>query len=196
MTMSPHNRMLFWCYLLHMFVLGTCTYSFEFEVNQPGCANMHLQSAVNNQVAYNIIYTWNRFGVIHDWKFEPNPSASIKGLHCVRYSFMSQLQLPDFFQTYLNSVKYGVRIHKDVCSKGNVLTEVVHVDDTSVLTDFDALEVSTWRKNELTSTVTVSYNLPWYFVFLQSAVETHLKASFRDKLMQMKKVLCAVNGAN
>ena len=114
----------------------------------------------------------------------------------MRRKWSSHLQLPDFFQTYLNSVKYGVRIHKDVCSKGNVLTEIVHVDDTSVLTDFDALEVSTWQKNELTSTVTVSYNLPWYFKFLQSSVETHLKASFRDKLIQMKQVLCSLNATN
>ena len=64
------TRKLSLCCFLGLCVVGIHTYSFEFEVKQPGCQQLNLQDAVNNQVAYNIIYTWNRFGVIHDWKFE------------------------------------------------------------------------------------------------------------------------------
>ena len=114
-----------WCWLvLCMFLSNTLALTtFEFETVQSSCAKLQLKEAIENKVAYNIAFSWNRFGKIEDWEFEGRVPQSdvMRGLECVKYKFSSQLKLPDVFQKYLSGLKYSVNIYKTVCSKLNVL---------------------------------------------------------------------------
>lgn len=169
--------------------------AFEFEYEQNLCVKspeIKLKDALDPQTAYNIVYRWNRFGTVHNWKFEEDTSIhNVKDMVCVKLEFDTALSLPRFFADYISSVHFKVRIRKRICVKNNIMTELVDVDDVSLLSGFSAVEVTKKIGNKLQSTITVHYELPWYFQFLKSSVDEHMRKSFQDRLTVMVREFCS-----
>ncbi len=187
------NRFFVWGAWSLVLILSSAA-AFEFEFEQDLChktPEVSLNDALDPQTAFNIVFRWNRFGTVHNWKFEDDNSIkNVKDMKCVKLEFDTALSLPRFFSDFISSVNFKVHIHKRICLKNNIMTELVDVDDVSLITGFSAVEVSKRVGNKLRSTITVHYNLPWYFQFLTSSVDEHIRESFRDRLKVMVKELC------
>ena len=162
----------------------------QFEYTQPVCPELVLEDALHPGTAYNIVYQWNRFGKLKNWHFSEANVHNIKQMHCVKEDFQSTLSLPHVFSDYLNNLLFDLHISKNICLKNNVMTELVHVDDVSVISKFQILEVVTKTNDTLTASTTVKYNLPWYLQFLQSTVDQHIRKSLEDKFKVFAQVLC------
>ena len=162
----------------------------QFKYTQPVCPELVLEDALHPGTAYNIVYQWNRFGKLKNWHFSEANVHNIKQMHCVQEDFQSTLSLPHVFSDYLNNLLFDLHISKNICLKNNVMTELVHVDDVSVISKFQILEVVTKTNNTLTASTTVKYNLPWYLQFLQSTVDQHIRKSLEDKFKVFAQVLC------
>jgi len=168
----------------------------KFEVVQKTCESasqsVQLENALNPDTAYNIIYRWNRFGIVRDWQFQEDEEDEFKkNMHCVKLQFISRLMLPNVFSQYLSDLSYDVGIQKSLCYRNNILTELVHVNDVSVLSDFSAIEVTKVANGYLKSSVSVHYQIPWYFAVLKPIVDKHVQQSFTDRLVVLNEELCS-----
>ena len=183
-------------FLLLVAVCWTCmpvhVTAFEAEFKQDVCPNLVLTDTLQPSIAYNVAYDWNRFGRLRNWHFEEDSSVgNVNGMHCVKQEFDTTLSLPHVFSEYINSLNFDVHISKKICVKKNVMTELVHVDDVSLLSEFSIIEVVTKNGQTLHSSNTIQYNLPWYLEFLQSTVDNHIRKSLEDKFKVFIRELCS-----
>ena len=183
-------------FLLLVVVCWTCmprdVTAFEFEFEQDVCPGLVLADALQPSTAYNVAYEWNRFGRVRNWHFEEDSSVGyINGMHCVKQEFDTTLSLPHVFSDYISSLNFDVHISKRICVKNNVMTELVHVDDVSMLSGFSIIEVVTKHGNTLNSSNTIHYTLPWYLQFIEGTVDGHIRKSLEDKFKVFKIELCS-----
>jgi hypothetical protein len=184
-------------YFLSLFLLclmctpGDVT-AYEFDLKRDTCKNLVLADVLQPSTAYNIAYEWNRFGSIRNWHFEEDSGVgNINGMQCVKQEFDTTLSLPHVFSDYISRLNFDVHISKKICVKNNVMTELVHVDDVSVLSEFSIIEVVTKHGDTLNSSNTIHYELPWYLQFIKGVVDGHIRSSVEDKFKVFVKELCS-----
>ena len=167
---------------------GTPKFIFSMQTTAP---RMHLARMLDSSHAYNIAYTWNRFGKIKNWVFvEDTPSNTVHGMRCAHAEFVTMLALPSVFKDYLPlQSAYEVHMHKKLCVQGSVLTEMSRVDDVSFFTDFNIIEISRRQGDSVSTDVEVYYNVPWYLMFLHSNINAYLQQSVQDRLRIMYDTL-------
>ena len=168
--------------------------NFDIDQKQKSCASIDPYKMLDADTAYNIAYLWTRKGGLSKWEFETlHDDTKPYKMNCVKYKFDAKLHLPKAFEQYITGLYCNINILKRVCVFENIVTEIAFVEGTSIFSDFHSVEVSRINEDFIETSVKARYQIPWYFSFLESAINEHLGNSLKDHLSVMRDVLCDEN---
>lgn len=177
------------CLLMLLLMHGHCA-TIQTTVETPFCdASMDL--ALTNTVAYNVAFSWSKHANLHHWNFQPSMQNSSK-IQCVSYSYTTQIKLPGVFSDYVGNLLRRIGVHKEVCvANHQEYMEQVQILDTAIISNLHSNARSHVEDGTLITDITISYDLPWFGIFLESLASKHILNSFVEKYTTLSNTLCS-----
>ena len=151
--------------------------------------------ALHNSTLYKQVFEWMHERDVDNWNYSTEVQRNGSSeMQCAVVSYNTYIESPTFFARLLRnfhmSLEFPIVVHKQVCVSGHTVVEASTVA-VPLINEFSMTARYEVDADEINSTVTAHYQVPWYIEFLVHDIGHHLRHNFKRKLDGVARSLCA-----
>lgn len=134
---------------------------------------------IENTAMYNLAFEWTKHAKLKEWTYAEVKNSKVP---CARVSYRTNIRLSRVFEALVPTSALGLKVDKDVCVRGQVLEETVHLGELLVvdrMTLFIRAEIDN-ATNSLVLRVQSDLQVPWILHLLERTILSEIEGSLRE----------------
>ena len=168
------------------------TFTHQYKCTSPFPDNL---DALNDEKEmYNIAFSWSLKSKLHLWTYAPCPNCTTiePDMSCTHLSYSTPIRLPSPIAAYYGTTHYNILLQKDTCFNQNKMHESIRVKNIPFVGVIAIQTMTTLDHNEhiVHTRSRFHIDIPWFFQFLKSQIDTEIKKSETYKQRLVMEFLC------
>lgn len=154
----------------------------------------NLDALNDEKEMYNIAFSWSLKSKLHDWTYAPCPNCTTiePDMSCTHLSYSTPIRLPSPIAAYYGTTHYNILLQKDTCFNQNKMHESIRVKNIPFVGVIAIQTMTTLDHNDhiVHTRSRFHIDIPWFFQFLKSQIDTEIKKSETYKQRLVMEFLC------